>query len=129
MLQLLYYLVSKINTMTDKTIFEQIRDREINSVFLYEDDQIFAIHDVNPVAPIHVLIIPKKKIETINDINDDDKELIGHMFLTAKKIAFEIGIKDDGYRVVFNTNKDGGQSVYHIHLHLLGGRQMVWPPG
>ncbi len=129
MLQLLYYLVSKINTMTDKTIFEQIRDREINSVFLYEDDQIFAIHDVNPVAPIHVLIIPKKKIETINDINDDDKELIGHMFLTAKKIAFELGIKDDGYRVVFNTNKDGGQSVYHIHLHLLGGRQMVWPPG
>jgi|TARA_B100001750_G_scaffold247864_1_gene275277 histidine triad (HIT) family protein len=115
--------------MTDKTIFEQIRDREINSVFLYEDDQIFAIHDVNPVAPIHVLIIPKKKIETINDINDDDKELIGHMFLTAKKIAFELGIKDDGYRVVFNTNKDGGQSVYHIHLHLLGGRQMVWPPG
>ena len=129
MLQLLYYLVSKINTMNDKTIFEQIRDREINSVFLYEDDQIFAIHDVNPVAPIHVLIIPKKKIETINDINDDDKELIGHMFLTAKKIAFELGIKDDGYRVVFNTNKDGGQSVYHIHLHLLGGRQMVWPPG
>jgi len=129
LLQLLYYLVSKINTMTDKTIFEQIRDREINSVFLYEDDQIFAIHDVNPVAPIHVLIIPKKKIETINDINDDDKELIGHMFLTAKKIAFELGIKDDGYRVVFNTNKDGGQSVYHIHLHLLGGRQMVWPPG
>ena len=115
--------------MTDKTIFEQIRDREINSVFLYEDDQIFAIHDVNPVAPIHVLIIPKKKIETINDINDDDKELIGHMFLTAKKIAFELVIKDDGYMVVFNTNKDGGQSVYHIHLHLLGGRQMVWPPG
>ena len=67
MLQLLYYLVSKINTMTDKTIFEQIRDREINSVFLYEDDQIFAIHDVNPVAPIHVLIIPKKKIETMNE--------------------------------------------------------------
>ena len=115
--------------MNEKTIFEKIIDREIESNIIFEDDSVIVIEDINPVAPIHMLVIPKKKITTINDLEEEDKLLVGHMIDTAKNIANKLGIDLNGYRLVFNTNEDGGQSVYHIHLHLLGGRQMDWPPG
>jgi len=115
--------------MNEKTIFEKIIDKEIKSNIIFEDDSVIAIEDISPVAPIHILIIPKKKIVTINDTLEEDESLIGHMIITAKNIAKELGINENGYRLVFNTNEDGGQSVYHIHLHLLGGRKMDWPPG
>ena len=115
--------------MEDKTIFEKIIDKEIESTLLYEDDQVIAIEDINPVAPTHILIIPKKKIATINEIGPEERPLIGHMIFIARNIAKEAGIDESGYRLVFNTNEDGAQSVYHIHLHLLGGRKMTWPPG
>tara|TARA_B110000014_G_C19941919_1_gene487344 strand:- start:316 stop:669 length:354 start_codon:yes stop_codon:yes gene_type:complete len=115
--------------MEEKTIFEKIINKEIPSDIIFEDDLIIAIEDINPVAPVHILLIPKKKIVTINDVKEEDSPLIGHMISTAKNLASELGIDKDGYRLVFNTNEDGGQSVYHIHLHLLGGRQMDWPPG
>ena len=115
--------------MNEKTIFEKIIDKEIKSNIIFEDDSVIAIEDISPVAPIHILIIPKKKIVTINDALEEDESLIGHMIITAKNIAKEFGINENGYRLVFNTNEDGGQSVYHIHLHLLGGRKMDWPPG
>jgi len=115
--------------MNEKTIFEKIIDKDIKSNIIFEDDSVIAIEDISPVAPIHILIIPKKKIVTINDVLEEDESLIGHMIITAKNIAKELGINENGYRLVFNTNEDGGQSVYHIHLHLLGGRKMDWPPG
>ena len=115
--------------MEEKSIFEKIIDNEIEANVIYEDELVIAIEDINPVAPIHILVIPKKKITTINDIDHEDVTLIGHIIVTAKNIAKNLGINEDGYRLVFNTNDDGGQSVYHIHLHLLGGRKMAWPPG
>jgi len=115
--------------MEEKSIFEKIIDKEIEANVIYEDELVIAIEDINPVAPIHILVIPKKNIQTINDIGSEDKTLIGHIIVTAKSIAKDLGISQNGYRLVFNTNDDGGQSVYHIHLHLLGGRKMTWPPG
>ncbi|MAS40073.1 MAG: histidine triad nucleotide-binding protein [Candidatus Marinimicrobia bacterium] len=112
-----------------KTIFEKIILREIPANIHYEDDDLIIIDDVNPVAPIHLLIIPKNKIETLNDLNDKDTELIGKMFQAAKKMANKLDIDKSGYRTIFNCNEDGGQTVYHIHLHLIGGRSLVWPPG
>lgn len=96
---------------------------------VYEDEQLIAFKDINPQAPSHVLIIPKKHISTLNDLETEDTDLMGNLLLSAKHIAKELGFSDDGYRTVFNCNAHGGQSVYHIHLHLLGGRQMGWPPG
>ena len=112
-----------------KTIFEKIILREIPANIHYEDDDIIIIDDINPVAPVHLLIIPKKKIETLNDLNDGDAELISNMFQAAKKMATKLGIDKSGYRTIFNCNEDGGQTVYHIHLHLIGGRSLAWPPG
>ena len=112
-----------------KTIFEKIIFREIPANIHHEDDDLIIIDDINPVAPIHLLIIPKKKIETLNDLNVEDTELIGKMFHAAKKIAIKLGIDKSGYRTIFNCNEDGGQTVYHIHLHLIGGRSLGWPPG
>ena len=112
-----------------KTIFEKIILREIPANIHYEDDDIIIIDDINPVAPVHLLIIPKKKIETLNDLNDVDAELISNMFHAAKKMAAKLGIDKSGYRTIFNCNEDGGQTVYHIHLHLIGGRSLAWPPG
>mgnify|MGYP001162733793 FL=1 len=112
-----------------KTIFEKIILGEIPANIHHEDDDLIIIDDINPVAPIHLLIIPKKKIETLNDLNDEDTELIGRMFQAAKKMAIKLGIDKSGYRTIFNCNEDGGQTVYHIHLHLVGGRPLVWPPG
>ena len=96
---------------------------------VFEDDDLLAFKDINPAAPVHVLIIPKKHIATLNDTVEEDQLLLGKMMLMANKLANELGIASDGYRVVMNCNSQGGQSVYHIHLHLLGGRQLQWPPG
>ena len=96
---------------------------------VYEDDSVLAFKDINPAAPHHVLVIPKKHISTLNDATPDDQLLLGKMMIIAKHIATEMGVADDGYRVTMNCNSQGGQSVYHIHLHLLGGRSMAWPPG
>ena len=111
------------------TIFSKIIDKQINADIVYEDDLCLAFKDVNPVAPTHILIIPKKEIPTINDIQDDDKIIIGHLFTTAKKIAQDLKINKSGYRLVFNCNNDAGQTVFHIHMHMLAGRKFIWPPG
>ncbi|OGU56978.1 MAG: histidine triad nucleotide-binding protein [Ignavibacteria bacterium GWF2_33_9] len=112
-----------------ETIFKKIIDRVIPAAIVYEDDLMIAINDIDPKAPTHILIIPKKEIATINDVQENDAELIGKMILRAKNIAIEQGFSEDGYRLVFNVNEGGGQAVFHIHLHLLGGRKFTWPPG
>mgnify|MGYP003981607641 CR=1 FL=1 len=111
------------------TIFNKIINKEITADILYEDDLSIAFKDLNPQAPEHILIIPKKSIKTINDIKESDKSLIGHLFIVAKNIAKDINISESGYRIVFNCNENAGQSVFHIHMHLIGGRKMLWPPG
>ena len=100
---------------------------EIKPDKVYENDNILAFRDINPQAPVHILIIPKTHIETLNDLNDF--ALAGQLLETAIKLAKQEGLAADGYRTVFNCNKQGGQEVFHLHMHLLGGRQMVWPPG
>tara|TARA_B100000965_G_scaffold305784_1_gene264703 strand:+ start:305 stop:646 length:342 start_codon:yes stop_codon:yes gene_type:complete len=111
------------------TIFSKIINKEIHADILFENDKILAFRDISPQAPVHFLVIPKKEIRTINDINEEDKNLIGELFIVAKEIAKEEGISEKGYRTIFNCNEHGGQTVYHIHLHVLGGRQLEWPPG
>jgi histidine triad (HIT) family protein len=111
------------------TLFEKIVAREISADIVYETDEVIAFRDITPKAPTHILIVPKKPIATINDLSEQDAHLIGKIALVAKEIAKQEKIEQNGYRLVFNCNKDGGQSVYHIHCHLLGGRQMEWPPG
>ncbi len=112
-----------------KTLFQKIADGEIPADIVYSDDEIVAFKDINPQSPHHVLIIPRKPIPTILDLEEEEAGLAGRMILTANKIARDLGIDEDGYRLVFNCKQRGGQEVYHIHLHLLGGRQMKWPPG
>ncbi len=112
-----------------ETIFQKIINKEIPADIVYEDDEILAFNDINPQAPVHILIIPKKQIATLNDLQEQDAELMGKIILIAGKLAADKGIADDGYRLVFNCNSDGGQEVEHIHCHLIGGRQMKWPPG
>ena len=110
--------------MEKKSVFEMILSGDLKSDIIYEDNQIFAIHDINPVAKVHILIIPKKKIATINDLSKDDIDLIGSMFLCAKDLANKFGIDQSGYRLLFNTNDDAMQTVFHIHLHLIGGEKL-----
>lgn len=110
-------------------LFCQIIQKNIPSDIVCETNDLIAFRDINPQAPTHILIIPKKHIATVNDVCEEDGELMAKMILTAKNIAQQQALADNGYRLVFNTNKAGGQEVYHIHLHLLGGRQMTWPPG
>ena len=112
-----------------ETIFSKIIRKEIPATIVFEDDEVLAFRDINPQAPTHILIIPKKPIATLNDLQPEDAPLIGKLYLVAKQLAAELGLADDGYRTVFNCNRHGGQEVYHLHLHLLGGRQMTWPPG
>ena len=111
------------------TIFKKIINKEVDADIVYEDEKILAFKDVNPISPIHILVIPKKEIPTINDISFNDKELLGEMFIVAQKIAKKLNINKSGYRVVFNCNEDGGQTVFHLHMHLLAGRSFSWPPG
>ncbi len=110
-------------------IFCKILKKEIPSKIVYEDDKCLAFEDINPQAPVHILVIPKKHIATTLDLGEEDKEVIGHLVVVAAQIAKEKQIADSGYRLVINTNKDAGQTVFHVHLHLLGGRVMSWPPG
>lgn len=110
--------------MTSKSIFELILLGEIESEIIYEDDEVFAINDINPVARVHILVIPKKKIATINDLEAADSNLVGNMILIAKKLAIKAGLENTGYRLLFNTNKDAMQTVFHIHLHIIGGEKL-----
>ncbi len=111
------------------TVFKKIIDKEIPADIVYEDDLCLAFKDIDPQAPVHVLIIPKKEIVSLAEASEDNKGLLGHMLLRASQIARDMGVSESGYRLVLNTNKEGGQEVEHMHVHLLGGRQMEWPPG
>lgn len=112
------------------TIFKKIIDKELPADIVYEDDLCLAFRDISPQAPTHILVIPKKEIRSLNDIDHaSDKELLGHMLVTVSQFAKSQGVGEDGYRVVINTNQKGGQTVYHLHMHLLAGRDLSWPPG
>jgi histidine triad (HIT) family protein len=115
--------------MSNDTLFAKIVRREIPAQIVYQDDDVTAFRDLNPAAPTHILIVPNQIIPTLNDATPEDERVLGKLLLTAQKLAAQEGIAAGGYRVVMNCNADGGQSVYHIHLHLLGGRKMTWPPG
>jgi histidine triad (HIT) family protein len=110
-------------------LFCRIVKGEIPAKIVYKDDHVIAFEDINPQAPHHLLIIPQKHISTLNDLHADDNELIGQMVQTAKMLAKQFNIAEDGYRIVMNCNSGAGQTVFHIHLHMLGGRQLTWPPG
>lgn len=110
-------------------VFAKIIRREIPANIIYETDTVLAFDDINPKAPVHVLIIPKAEIPTINEVETEHAQILGDMMVAAKKIAADKGVSQSGYRLVFNTLDDAGQEVYHIHMHLLGGRRMTWPPG
>lgn len=115
--------------MSGDTIFGKIIRKEIPANIVYEDDLCLAFTDITPQAPTHILVIPKKPIPKLADAQPDDKELLGHLLLTVKHLADQMGLNDSGYRVVINTGSDAGQTVFHLHLHLLGGRALDWPPG
>jgi histidine triad (HIT) family protein len=110
-------------------LFCKIVRREIPATLVYEDERVVAFIDINPQAPTHVLVVPKRHIETLNELGTEDDRLVGELVRRAAAIAGERGLSAGGYRTVFNTNRDAGQTVFHIHLHLLGGRAMAWPPG
>lgn len=112
----------------EETIFGKILSKKIPANIIHEDDLCMAFYDVNPEAPTHFLVIPRKPIPMLQDAKEEDKTILGHLMYIAKKKAEDLGL-DQGYRVVINNGKDGAQSVYHLHLHVLGGRQMGWPPG
>ncbi len=111
------------------TIFTKIINREIPAKIVFEDDQCLAFRDVNPQAPTHILLVPKKEIASLNDITEGDAKLMGHLMAVVPKIAAQEKLSDQGYRVVINTGDHAGQTVHHIHLHILGGRDLGWPPG
>jgi histidine triad (HIT) family protein len=111
------------------SIFTKIIKREIPAAIVYEDDECIAFRDIDQKAPVHILLVPRKEIPSLDQVTENDKTLLGHLMVKASEIAKAEGISDSGYRVVVNTNKEGGQEVYHIHMHILGGRQMTWPPG
>lgn len=115
--------------MKETCIFCKIAHKKIKSEIVFEDEEIVAFKDLNPQAPVHVLFVPKKHIETLNDISSGDDALLGRMLAKIRDLARENGISEDGYRVVINCNKAAGQEVFHLHVHLLGGRSFTWPPG
>lgn len=111
------------------TIFSKIISKEIPADILYEDDQVLAFRDISPQAPVHFLVIPKIEIPTLNDVSAEHHLLLGKLIATAASLAKKEGISEDGYRLVMNCNNNGGQTVFHIHCHVLGGRSLNWPPG
>lgn len=115
--------------MSGDTIFGKIIRKEIPANIVYEDELCLAFTDISPQAPTHILLIPKKPIPSLAEAESTDKELLGHMLLIVKQIAEQQGVAEDGYRVVLNTRNNGGQTVHHLHMHLMGGRAMQWPPG
>ena len=110
-------------------LFCKIRDGKIPAKVVYRDEQCLGFDDINPQAPTHVIFVPLSHIETVNDLTAEDREKVGHLTLAAAKVAKERGHAEAGYRLVMNCNRDAGQTVFHVHLHLLGGRQLLWPPG
>ena len=112
-----------------KTLFEKIASREIPAVIVYEDDFVIAFRDINPQAPTHIIIVPKKPIPRIAEAEPDDQTLLGHLLLKAAAVAAELGLAKTGYRLVINNGPNGGETVPHLHCHILGGRHMQWPPG
>ena len=111
------------------TLFEKIVAREIPAKIVFEDEDVLAFHDVNPQAPVHVLIVPKRAIPRLAQASESDQALLGQLILTATKVARDLGLNESGYRVVINSGPDAGESVPHLHLHLLGKRALAWPPG
>ncbi|XP_076325250.1 histidine triad nucleotide binding protein 1 [Tachypleus tridentatus] len=110
------------------TIFGKIIRGEIPAEFVHQDDKCVAFHDINPQAPVHFLVVPKKPIPQLSKAEDSDEEVLGHLLFIAQKVAKDLGL-NNGYRVVINDGQHGGQEVFHLHVHVLGGRQMIWPPG
>lgn len=111
------------------TIFSKIINKEIPAQIVYEDDQCLAFRDINPQAPVHILLIPKREIPTMNDVKESDQSTLGYLLVKAPEIAKKEGVAENGYRLVINTNAHAGQTVSHIHVHIMGGRPMSWPPG
>ena len=112
-----------------KTLFEKIIARDIPASIVYEDDRVLAFKDINPGAPTHVLIVPKKPIPRIAEAKAEDQQVLGHLLLKASEVAKQLGVDDSGYRLVINNGPDAGESVPHLHCHIIGGRQLGWPPG
>jgi histidine triad (HIT) family protein len=110
-------------------LFCSIISREVNATIVYEDDRVVAFNDINPQAPTHVLVVPRRHIATLNDLTEEDDQIVGEVVRRAALIAKSKGVSASGFRTVFNTNREAGQTVFHIHLHLLGGRTLHWPPG
>jgi histidine triad (HIT) family protein len=115
--------------MLEKTLFEKIRDREIPADIVHEDDHSLAFRDISPQAPVHILVVPKKVIPRIAAASGDDAEVLGKLLITAATVARQQGIAESGFRLVINNGRDGGETVPHLHIHLLGGRPLDWPPG
>ena len=115
--------------MTQDCIFCKIIAGEIPASKLYDDDEVLAFNDINPQAPTHLLVIPKRHIESLATVTLEESALLGHLLATASRLARDLGLAERGYRVVFNVGQDGGMAVYHLHAHILGGRRMAWPPG
>jgi histidine triad (HIT) family protein len=112
-----------------KTIFEKIIAKEVPARIIYEDERVLAFHDLNPQAPVHALLVPKKPIPRVALATVEDQLLMGHLLLKAAQVAATLGLKENGYRLVINNGRDGGESVPHLHCHILGGRPLAWPPG
>ena len=110
--------------MTEDTLFTKIINKEIPADILYQDDRVTAFRDIHPQAPTHILIIPNKPIPSVNDVSEEDEAILGHLFIVARKLAQEEGIAEDGYRLLINCGRHGGQEVYHLHMHLFGGRPL-----
>lgn len=110
-------------------IFCKIVAGDIKSDIVYDDEQVLAFRDIQPQAPVHMVVIPKRHIATLNDLTPQDNELIGRLYLAAKRVAADLGVAERGYRTLINCNRDAGQDIFHIHMHLLAGRRMGWPPG
>jgi histidine triad (HIT) family protein len=115
--------------MADKTLFEKICDKELPAEILHEDDRCVAFRDISPQAPVHVVIVPRKSIPRVAEAREEDEAVLGHLLLTAGKVARELGVEESGFRLVINNGGHGGESVPHLHVHLLAGRQLGWPPG
>src|SRR4029453_15811801 len=120
---------SKIGELMPQCLFCSIISREVNATIVYEDDRVVAFNDINPQAPTHVLVVPRRHIATLNDLTEEDDQIGGGVVGRAGLIAKSKGVSTSGFRTVFNTNREAGQTVFHIHLHVLGGRTMHWPPG